>query len=229
MSSGNMLAIFYFLLEGIGNTLLVTFTCFLSAFFYRAYSRRITATIPLPLQKILDAMVFILRGIPILIAVFLVYFGLPSIGIYVSPLVAMNLSGSYLAEVFRGALKLVEPFEITVAKVAGMRQLQIILNIELPQMLRFSVPGIINEFSSVLKATPFAYTVGIAEITKQAMSLTAITLNGLQIYTLAGVLYFIIYKIFTLLAGVFEKKISHQLKHKNRGDTHGFTGTKRDK
>lgn len=108
MSSGNMLAIFYFLLEGIGNTLLVTFTCFLSAFlpglqspYYGDY--------PLPLQKILDVLVFILRGIPILIAVFLVYFGLPSIGIYVSPLVAMNLSvglisGSYLAEVFRGRL-----------------------------------------------------------------------------------------------------------------------------
>ncbi|EHC89249.1 Putative amino acid ABC transporter [Salmonella enterica subsp. enterica serovar Rubislaw str. A4-653] len=224
MSSDNMLAIFYFLLEGIGNTLLVTFTCFLSAFFtgltvavLRRPVKSVTITpvlrrlSPLPLQKILDVLVFILRGIPILIAVFLVYFGLPSIGIYVSPLVAMNLSvglisGSYLAEVFRGALKLVEPFEITVAKVAGMRQLQVIVNIELPQMLRFSVPGIINEFSSVLKATPFAYTVGIAEITKQAMSLTAITLNGLQIYTLAGVLYFIIYKVFTLLAGVFEKK-----------------------
>lgn len=149
-------------------------------------------------------------------------------------MVAMNLSvgliiGSYLAEVFRGALKLVEPSEITAAKVAGMSRLQVIINIELPQMLRFSVPGIINEFSSVLKATPFAYTVGIAEITKQAMSLTAITLNGLQIYTLAGVLYFIIYKLFILLAGVFEKKISHQLKHEYRGDTHGFTRTKRDK
>ncbi len=205
-----MLAIFYFLLEGIGNTLLVTFTCFLSAFLTGLTVAVLRRLSPLPLQKILDVLVFILRGIPILIAVFLVYFGLPSIGIYVSPLVAMNLSvglisGSYLAEVFRGALKLVEPFEITVAKVAGMRQLQVIINIELPQMLRFSVPGIINEFSSVLKATPFAY-VGIAEITKQAMSLTAITLNGLQIYTLAGVLYFIIYKVFTLLAGVFEKK-----------------------
>ncbi|EII0278566.1 amino acid ABC transporter permease [Salmonella enterica] len=207
MSSGNMLAIFYFLLEGIGNTLLVTFTCFLSAFLFGLTVAVLRRLSPLPLQKILDVLVFILRGIPILIAVFLVYFGLPSIGIYVSPLVAMNLiSGSYLAEVFRGALKLVEPYEITVAKVAGMRQLQVIINIELPQMLRFSVPGIINEFSSVLKATPFAYTVGIAEITKQAMSLTAITLNGLQIYTLAGVLYFIIYKVFTLLAGVFEKK-----------------------
>ncbi len=109
-----------------------------------------------------------------------------------------------------------------------MRQLQVIINIELPQMLRFSVPGIINEFSSVLKATPFAYTVGIAEITKQAMSLTAITLNGLQIYTLAGVLYFIIYKVLLFWPECL-RKISHQLKHKNRGDTHGFTETKRDK
>lgn len=106
-----MLAIFYFLLEGIGNTLLVTFTCFLSAFLFGLTVAVLRRLSPLPLQKILDVLVFILRGIPILIAVFLVYFGLPSIGIYVSPLVAMNLSvglisGSYLAEVFRGALKL---------------------------------------------------------------------------------------------------------------------------
>lgn len=211
MSSSNMLTIFYFLLEGVGNTLLVTFTCFLSAFFTGLTVAVLRRLSPFPLQRVLDVLVFTLRGIPILIAVFLIYFGLPSVGIHVSPLLAMNLSiglisGSYLAEVFRGALKLVEPFEITAAKVAGMSRLQSIMNIELPQMLRFSVPGIINEFSSVLKATPFAYTVGISEITKQAMSLTAITMNGLQIYALAGILYFIIYKIFVLLAGLLEEK-----------------------
>ncbi|EHM2228288.1 amino acid ABC transporter permease [Salmonella bongori] len=211
MSSHNMLTIFYFLLEGVSNTLLVTFTCFLSAFFVGLAVAVLRRLCPRPLQRMLDILVFTLRGIPVLIAVFLVYFGLPSISINVSPLMAMNISiglisGSYLAEVFRGALTLVEPVEITAAKIAGMSRLQIILNIELPQMLRFSVPGIINEFSSVLKATPFAYTVGIAEITKQAMSLTAFTMNGLQIYALSGVLYFTIYKIFILLAVFFEKK-----------------------
>lgn len=211
MSSHNMLTIFYFLLEGVSNTLLVTFTCFLSAFFVGLAVAVLRRLCPRPLQRMLDILVFTLRGIPVLIAVFLVYFGLPSISINVSPLMAMNISiglisGSYLAEVFRGALTLVEPVEITAAKIAGMSRLQIILNIKLPQMLRFSVPGIINEFSSVLKATPFAYTVGIAEITKQAMSLTAFTMNGLQIYALSGVLYFTIYKIFILLAVFFEKK-----------------------
>ncbi|ECG8590110.1 amino acid ABC transporter permease [Salmonella enterica subsp. salamae] len=211
MLSHNMLTIFYFLLEGIGNTLLVTFTCFLSAFFTGLIVAVLRRLFPFSLKRGLDLLVFILRGVPILIAVFLVYFGLPSIGIHVSPLVAMNLSiglisGSYLAEVFRGALKLVDPFEITAAKVSGMSRLQIVINIEFPQMLRFSVPGIINEFSSVLKATPFAYTVGISEITKQAMTLTAVTMNGLQIYALSAVLYFIIYKIFVFLAGVLEKR-----------------------
>ncbi len=69
-----------------------------------------------------------------------------------------------------------------------MRQLQIILNIELPQMLRFSVPGIINEFL-LYKSDALAYiTVGVSS-TKQAMSPTAITLNGLQIHTLAGYIF----------------------------------------
>ncbi|EOC8283405.1 ABC transporter permease subunit, partial [Salmonella enterica subsp. enterica serovar Rissen] len=79
MSSGNMLAIFYFLLEGIGNTLLVTFTCFLSAFFTGLTVAVLRRLSPLPLQKMLDVLVFILRGIPILIAVFLVYWICPYI------------------------------------------------------------------------------------------------------------------------------------------------------
>ena len=47
-------------------------------------------------------------------------------------------------------------------------------------MFRFAVPGMVNEFTSVLKYSPFAYTVGIPEITKQAMSLTATTLRGIE-------------------------------------------------
>lgn len=58
-----MLAIFYFLLEGIGNTLLVTFTCFLSAFLFGLTVAVLRRLSPLPLQKILDVLVFILRGL----------------------------------------------------------------------------------------------------------------------------------------------------------------------
>jgi polar amino acid transport system permease protein len=77
----------------------------------------------------------------------------------------------------------------------GMSRLQILRYIELPQMLRFSLPGMVNEFTSVLKYSPFAYTVGIPEITKQAMTLTATTLRGIEVYFAVGVLYFLIYRV----------------------------------
>lgn len=81
-----------------------------------------------------------------------------------------------------------------------MTRFQTFWHIEMPQMLRFSLPGMVNEFTSVLKYSPFAYTVGIPEITKEAITLTATTLQGAEIYLVVGILYFSIYRI--LLVGV---------------------------
>jgi len=157
------------------------------------------------LVSILDGYTYVFRGIPVLVLLFMVYFGLPSLGLKVSPLLAMVLSlgliaSAYLAEVFRGALDSVDGSEILAAEAMGMSRLQVFLHIELPQMFRFAVPGMVNEFTSILKYSPFAYTVGIPEITKQAMTLTATTLRGIEIYLAVGILYFAIYRI--LLAGV---------------------------
>lgn len=157
------------------------------------------------LISVLDGYAYVFRGIPVLVMLFVVYFGLPSLGLKVSPLWAMALSlglisSAYLAEVFRGALDSVEVSEILAAEAMGMSRWQILLHIELPQMFRFAVPGMVNEFTSILKYSPFAYTVGIPEITKQAMTLTATTLRGIEIYLAVGILYFAIYRI--LLIGV---------------------------
>jgi len=157
------------------------------------------------LISILDAYTYVFRGIPVLVLLFMVYFGLPSLGLKVSPLLAMALSlgliaSAYLAEVFRGALESVEVSEILAAEAMGMSRLQVFTYIELPQMFRFAVPGMVNEFTSILKYSPFGYTVGIPEISKQAMSLTATTLRGIEIYLAVGILYFVIYR--ALLTGV---------------------------
>jgi len=163
------------------------------------------------LISILDAYTYVFRGIPVLVLLFMVYFGLPSLGLKVSPLLAMALSlgliaSAYLAEVFRGALESVELSEILAAEAMGMSRLQVFTYIELPQMFRFAVPGMVNEFTSILKYSPFAYTVGIPEVTKQAMTLTATTLRGIEIYLAVGILYVVIYR--ALLTGV------HWLEHR---------------
>jgi len=200
-----MLDIFALLANGIGFTVLVTVTCSLTGMLVGlliAGTRRLGFR---AVNPFLDVYTYVFRGIPVLVLLFMVYFGLPGIGIKVPPLVAMALSlglisGAYLAEVFRGALNAVDPAELLAAESMGMSRLQIFRHIEFPQMLRFSLPGMVNEFTSVLKYSPFAYTVGIPEITKQAMALTATTLRGTEIYFAVGVLYFAIFKI--LLVGV---------------------------
>lgn len=163
------------------------------------------------INPLIDAYAYVFRGVPVLVLLFIVYFGLPGIGFKVPPLLAMALSlgliaSAYLAEVFRGAFNSVDPAEIVAGEAMGMTRWQVLLHIELPQMLRFSVPGMVNEFTTVLKFSPFAYTVGIPEITKQAMTLTATTLRGIEIYLAVGVLYFVIYRVCLIGVQVLSKR-----------------------
>lgn len=199
MYFSNFLNIMELLFQGVGYTVIVTLTCCITGMLV-GLTVVILRRLSLPgIGIFLNMFTFIFRGIPVLVLVFIVYFGLPGIGIKIEPLVAMNLSlgviaVAYLSEVFRGALESIDPSEILAAKAMGMSSLQILFLIEFPQMLRFSFPGMINEFTSVLKSSPFAYTVGIPEITRQAMALTSTTMWGVKIYIAVGVLYFFIYK-----------------------------------
>jgi polar amino acid transport system permease protein len=163
------------------------------------------------LNALLAIFVYVFRGIPVLVLLFLVFFGLPATGFEVGALTSMMLSlglvaGAYLAEVFRGALESVDPIEITAAEAMGLSRLQTLLSIEIPQMLRFSVPGMINEFTTVMKYSPFAYTVGIPEITKQAMALTSTTLRGIEIYLAVGIFYFAVYRSMLALIRLLESR-----------------------
>jgi polar amino acid transport system permease protein len=159
----------------------------------------------------LAAYTYVFRSIPVLVLLFIVFFGLPGVGIRIPPFAAMVLSlglvsGAYLAEIFRGAMAAVSEDEILAAVAMGMNRVEIFLYIIFPQMFRMSIPGMINEFTSILKYTPFAYTVGIPEIMKEAMSLAAVTLRGLEIYLAVGVIYFAIYKVFVMFFMVLEKR-----------------------
>ena len=193
------------LAQGISYTVLVTLVCSATGLVIGltlACLRRLS--IP-GLTPFIDIYTYVFRGVPVLVLLFMVYFGLPSVGLKVPPLMAMAMSlglvtSAYLAEVFRGAFNSVNPVEILAGEAMGMNKLQVLWYIDLPQMLRFSVPGMINEFTSVLKYSPFAYTVGIPEITKQAIALTSTTLRGVEVYFAVGILYFAIYRI--LLVGI---------------------------
>jgi polar amino acid transport system permease protein len=193
------------LLKGAGYTLLITLCCAATALVVGlgiAVARELGGRW---LSSLLSAWVYVFRGIPMLVLLFIVFFGLPGIGMDVPPLLAMMLSlglisGAYLSEVFRGAFAEVSANEVLAAQSMGFTRLETLRLIKIPQMARFAVPGMVNELTTVLKFSPFAYTVGIPEITKQAMALAATTMRGIEIYAGVGLIYFAIYRL--LLGGV---------------------------
>jgi polar amino acid transport system permease protein len=198
------------LAAGAGYTVLVTFSCIATGLVVGLAVAMLSRLHLRGLGFVLATFTYVFRGIPVLVLLFIVFFGLPALGLSVPPLVSMMLSlglisGAYLAEVFRGALESVDANEIVAAEAMGMSRWQILLSIELPQMLRFSVPGMINEFTTVLKYSPFAYTVGIPEIMKHAMVLASTTLRGVEIYLAIGLLYFAIYKLMLTLVRAVER------------------------
>lgn len=201
------------LVDGAGYTLLVTLACAATGLVIGlgiAVARELGGAW---LSWALSIVVYVLRGIPMLVLLFLVFFGLPGIGIDVPPLLAMMLSlglitGAYLSEVFRGALATVNSNEVLAAQSMGFTRFQTLRLIKLPQMMRFAVPGMVNELTTVIKFSPFAYTVGIPEITKQAMALVATSMQGIEIYAALGLLYFAIYRLMLVVVQLIERNYS---------------------
>ena len=201
------------LATGVGYTLGVTLAC-ISTGLATGLALAILTRLRLPgLGPVLAVYSYVFRGVPVLVLLFIVFFGLPGIGLEVSPLLAMMLSlglitGAYLAEVFRAGFNGIDPNEILAAEAMGLRRREILIAIELPQMLRFAVPGMLNEFTTVLKYSPFAYTVGIPDVMKQAMTLASTTLRGLEIYLAVGVIYFLVYKLLLALMRAVERRFA---------------------
>lgn len=196
---------------GLGYTIMVTLACSLTGVVVGLGVAMLSRLGMRWLGALLGVFTFVFRAVPVLVLLFIVFFGLPNLGLRVPPLVAMMLSlgviaGAYLAEVFRGAFDSVDASEILAAEAMGLSRFQILRLIEIPQMLRFAVPGMINEFTTVLKYSPFAYTVGIPDVMKEAMSLSAVTLRGVEIYLAVGILYFLIYKIMVTGIWALEKR-----------------------
>ncbi len=201
------------LARGLGYTLVVTLACIATGLVTGLALAILTRLRPPGLGVLLAIYSYVFRGVPVLVLLFMVFFGLPGIGLEVPPLLAMMLSlgliaGAYLAEVFRAGFNAIDPNELLAAEAMGLRRREILVAIELPQMLRFAVPGMLNEFTTILKYSPFAYTVGIPDVMKQAMTLAATSLRGLEIYLAVGVIYFLVYKLLLALMRAVERRFA---------------------
>jgi len=137
------------------------------------------------------------RGTPLLIQIFLIYLGLPQLGIYVdSPLVAgliaLSLnSAAYQSEIFRGGVQSISVGQIEAARSLGMTYNQALLNVVIPQALRNALPPYTNEFITMIKDSSLVMTIGVLELTLRGKLISATTGQSIPVLLFVAILYFV--------------------------------------
>ncbi len=154
----------------------------------------------------------VFRGTPLLVQLFLIYFGLPDLGITLDRMtaayIAMSLnSGAYQAEYLRGAIQSVGSGQMMAARAIGLKRSQAIWNIILPQALRMVIPAWSNEPVSLLKSSAVAFLIAVPDLMTQAKSIAARTYDPIGTYLAAGVVYLVLVFILAGIIQVIEKKV----------------------
>lgn len=167
--------------------------------------------LPKVVAFILGFYVEFFRCTPLLVQLFFVYYGMPTLGVRIEPVVAsiitMGLnSGAYMSENVRGAILSVDKGQYEAAKLLGFNAFQTSRHIVLPQAIRVAIPSFMNGFSTMIKETSMASVLPVIELTKLGNQIYAKTYHPFEIYITLGVLYFVMTYSMTFVARKVERK-----------------------
>jgi polar amino acid transport system permease protein len=172
---------------------------------FRVYGNR-------PVTAAANAFVTLFRGIPLVVQLFIWYFGLPYIKIYLSPFVSAVLgfslcSGAYHSEYIRGALLSIKRGQMLAAQSLGFSRLRMILSIILPQAIRRALPGCGNEIIYLIKYSSLAYMITCIELTGQGKILASNSFKYTEIFIIIGVCYLALTSVASLLLCRLEDRL----------------------
>jgi polar amino acid transport system permease protein len=155
----------------------------------------------------------IIRGTPFLIQLFLLYYGGPSIGLYLEPIeagiFALACNGSaYYAELFRAGFNAIPKGQLDAAKIIGLSRLQIIVRIQIPQMMVLIIPGLVNVSIILGKETAILSIVTVPELAFVLIGIGAETYAYAETLTVLAVSYLILAELTSRFGGWTEKRLS---------------------
>ena len=162
----------------------------------------------------------IIRGVPMIVLAFFVYFGVPMVindlfnsGFTLSPLQAGTIClalncGAYMAEIIRGGIQSVDKGQMEAARRLGMPYWRAMRRVVLPQAIRTMIPSIINQFIITLKDTSILSVIGFPELVNTAKNVVAITYKSAQVWFIVGVMYLVIITILSRVAKLVERRLN---------------------
>ena len=164
------------------------------------------------LQVIAHVYVSIIRGTPLLVQLFIIFYGLPNLGVTINPfpsaIIGFSLSvGAYASETIRAAILSIPKGQWEAGYSIGMSYTQALKRIILPQAARVSIPPLSNSFISLVKDTSLASLVLVTEMFRKAQEIAATNYEFLLVYSEAALLYWIICTILSIIQGRVESRL----------------------
>ena len=169
------------------------------------------ANVPI-LTQLARFYIWIIRGTPLLVQLFIVFYGLPHVGILIDPFVAAGVvfsinEGAYCSETMRAALESVPKGQLEAGLCAGMSWGQTIRRIVLPQAFRTAFPTLGNSLISMVKDTSLAANITVTEMFMTTQRIVARTYEPLLLYVEVGLIYLIFCTVLTKLQTSGEKRL----------------------
>lgn len=162
--------------------------------------------------------VSVIRGTPLLVQLFVIFYGLPSIGVKLEPwpsaIIAFSLNvGGYAAEVIRAAILSVPKGQWEAGHTIGMSRPQTLVRIILPQAARVSVPPLSNTFISLVKDTSLASLILVTELFRNAQQIAAFSQEFMVLYLEAALVYWVICLVLSTGQSALERRLDRYVAH----------------
>jgi cystine transport system permease protein len=170
------------------------------------------------LSGIARVYVSIVRGTPLLVQLFVIFYGLPSLGVKLDPwpsaIIAFSVNvGGYAAEIIRAAILSVPRGQWEAGHTIGMSRGQTLLRIILPQAARVSVPPLSNTFISLVKDTSLASLILVTELFRNAQQVAAFSQEFMLLYLEAALIYWVICLALSTVQSMLEKRLDRYVAH----------------
>lgn len=204
----------------VKGALLYSLTLAIVSFFFGLIIAILTALARIsgikPLVAIARVYVSIIRGTPLLVQLFIIFFGLPSVGIMIDPIpsaiIGFSLSvGAYSSEIVRAAILSIPKGQWEAAYSIGMTYRQALQRVILPQAARVSVPPLSNSFISLVKDTSLAAAILVPEMFRKAQEIVASTYEPLLLYSEAALIYWVICFVLSVIQDRLENRLDRYL------------------
>ena len=167
-----------------------------------------------PVRALLRIYVEVFRGLPIIVTLFILFFGLPAIGVTVSnnPMIVGTIGlgvtlGAYLSEVFRAAILAIDPGQMEAGLAFGMSKTTAYVRVVLPQAFLVAIPTLGGYFISLLKDTSLVSFIGVTELFGTGTATVSLTFRAFQVYLTIGAMYLVLSLLAAWAISIIESRM----------------------